>query len=209
MDANFLLKHRSHETRSLNFFCLFSEVLICRRCHISGATSSLCYFAFAELFPHLSRWYLTRQNFRSCWLSLWYYDWFNFYTAVWRVLTSPPPHAMQRRNYCSTSKEGGYRTNTWALSLHPLTHSLTPPSGRRSDFPDGWGKEHLKSTRPCLPRVKSWHQKLHRPGLSLSCSLGLYALMLGALCPSVSCPKQFFSSPGDPPAFSSLSARDW
>ena len=95
------------------------------------------------------------------------------------MLPSPLPHATQRSNFCSTYK--GSRTNTWVLSLQPLTHSFTPTSGRGSDFPDGWVKEHLKSTRSCLPRGKLRHQKLHKSCLLLSCSLGSNAPMLGTL----------------------------
>ena len=73
-------------------------------------------------------------------------------------------------------------------SLSPSFHSLTPPSDRRSDLSDGWSKEHQEATGPCLPRLRSQHQKLHEPSLSLYCSLGLSAIMLGTFCPSASCP---------------------
>lgn len=96
------------------------------------------------------------------------------------MLPSPLPHTTQRSNFWSTYK--GNRTNTWVLSLHPLTPSLfTPTSGMGSDFPDGWVKEHLKSTISCLPRGKLRHQKLHKSCLLLSCSLGSNAPMLGTL----------------------------
>lgn len=96
------------------------------------------------------------------------------------MLPSPLPHATQRSNICSTSK--GNRTNTWVLSLHPLTHSLVYSYQWEEEwFPWWWVKEHLKSTRSCLPRGKLRHQKLHKSRLLLSCSLGSNAPMLGTL----------------------------
>lgn len=95
---------------------------------------------------------------------------------------------------CHTEKElllyfqGRGVQNKHLGSLSPSFHSLTPPSERRSDLSDGWSKEHQEATGPCLPRRRSQHQKLHEPSLSLYCSLGLSAIVLGTFCPSASCP---------------------
>lgn len=77
--------------------------------------------------------------------------------------------------------KGTGQTHEFSLSIPSLTHLFTPTSGRRNDFPDGWVKEHLKSTRSCLPRGKLRHQKLHKSCLLLSCSLGSNAPVLGTL----------------------------
>lgn len=34
-------------------------------------------------------------------------------------------------------RKEGIKINTWVPSLHPLTHSLTLPNGKKSDSPDG------------------------------------------------------------------------